>query len=542
MVGSFYCQRCANPIELTDSLLNLNTVQVNLLRDHHMSKFKDEYHPHNNPNLEGSHDNGEKDDDDLDPTQFISSDKLEFYNKVSQNHQKNGSHKPIIYRDDLTSAENANDNVVSVSTSLTSNSFVMLSDENDDDSKSHEGLHNNYPDYEEDHGNLHMDEHHPGSISTRLRILHRIFEILSNNNEIDHPLCQDCANLLIENYKLKFDQSQREKDYYLNFLKKLRDQGQQVKQDEIEIDSKLTLAIREFEELKMQETTKLNELKQLEETKEKLEAQLNQLKQGYSELESHELKDLLNLRNDLELDLTSNVNKLDQIKSQYQVHLNHLDKLRNFNIYNSFFQISCDASNKFGTINGFRLGYKVPWSEINSGLGQVVLLLIFLLKRLDLKLVNYKLIPLGSQSQIIKISSHEESLHHNQQQLQPVSSNNHSNESDSRVKKDDRGRTKTVLNLYSSNEFSLGKLFNFNKFDISMIALLDVLSQIQDKITQLDHELELPYKISPKKDAIGGKSIRVTSNGEWTDSCKFLLTNLNWILAYTSVHTSPTTI
>lgn len=510
-MGDFYCQRCANPIKVSESLINLNTVQVNLLKDQHKSSLNDEYH---NPDKTEDNINEE---DDLDPTQFISSDKLEFYNNINKRQAK-----PIIYNNDMDAGHDSGDHIVSVSTSLTSNSFVMLSDGNEDNASNGDG---DYKEEDERHNeltDLHMDEHHPGSISTRLRILHRIFEILSINNEVDHPLCEDCSRLLIENYKLKFDQSQREKDYYLNFLKKLRDQGEQVNKDEIEVDSKLLAAIKDFERLKSQEQEKLDELKQLEETKDKLEVQLNQLKDEYSKLETNELKDLLSLRNDLELDLSSNVNKLDQIKSQYQIHLNHLDKLRNFNVYNSFFQISCDPSNKYGTINGFRLGYKVPWSEINSGLGQIVLLLIFLLKRLNLKLSHYKLIPLGSQSQIIKISANDQEQN-----------NTHP---------EDRGKTKTVLNLHSSNEFSLGKLFNFNKFDVSMIALMDVLSQIQDKIHQIDSELELPYKISPKKDTIGGKSIRVTSNGEWTDSCKFLLTNLNWILAYTSVHTSPKTI
>ena len=69
-----------------------------------------------------------------------------------------------------------------------------------------------------------------------------------------------------------------------------------------------------------------------------------------------------------------------------------------------------------------------------------------------------------------------------------------------------------------------------------MIALLDIVSLIEAKVLSIDQEIELPYKI--KNDTIGGKSIRVTSNSEWTSSCKFLLTNLNWILTFVSAHTS----
>ena len=86
---------------------------------------------------------------------------------------------------------------------------------------------------------------------------------------------------------------------------------------------------------------------------------------------------------------------------------------------------------------------------------------------------------MGSQSQIIKISKNNSSTH------QPH---------------------KTILNLYSTNDFSLGKLFNFNKLDVAMIALLDILSQIESKLLAIDEEMELPYTISSKRDSIGGRA------------------------------------
>lgn len=439
---------------------------------------------------------------ELDPTNFISKDKLQFYESLNHNP------KPIILQNDILN--NENENIVSVSTSLTSNSFVMLS-ENPEPTNHNE--HHKHDSTSESSSNLHLHDENTDSISNRLRILGYVFGILSNNNEIDHPLCQECSSLVIDNYKLKFDQSQKEKEYYLSFLKKLKEQGDKFSNEEAEIDPKLSEALKEYHNLQKLEIERLDELQQLEETKNKLDVQLDELNAEYDNLKADELGSLLRLRNDLSLELVLNTNKLNQTKSQYQLHLNHLDSLRSSNIYNQFFQISSDDNNKYGTINGFRLGYKIPWSEINNALGQVVLLIVFLTKRLNLKLEGYKLVPMGSQSQIIKTVMDETAT-------------------------DNNGINRSVLNLYSSNEFSLGKLFNFNKFDISMIALLDVLSQVQQEVKTLDSELELPYKISMKKDTIGGKSIRITSNGEWTHSCKFMLTNLSWILAYTSVHTT----
>ena len=169
------------------------------------------------------------------------------------------------------------------------------------------------------------------------------------------------------------------------------------------------------------------------------------------------------------------------------------------------FDIKID--DKYGKINGFRIGYKIVLPEVNAALGQIVLLLTLITKRLDLRLKNYKLVPMGSQSHIVKFTDSEDGTRH-----------------------------KKILNLYSSDEFTLGRLFNFNKMDVAMIALLEVVALIEMQLKRIDSELELPYKIY--KDTIGGKSIRVTANSEWTQSCKNLLTCLNWVLTFISANTN----
>lgn len=277
-----------------------------------------------------------------------------------------------------------------------------------------------------------------------------------------------------------------------------------------DLDQKLYQSIQEFQKLSVQEKENLKELKKLEQTKTELETQLSNYEQELNNLRENGLNSILKLKNKLQLELNEKNKKLEQSKAAYDVQLDHIDKLRNLNIYTRIFHISCDSQDKFATINGFRLGHKIIWPEINAALGQIVLLLVFLIKRLKLDLKNYKLVPMGSQSQIIKFSAKDAV--------------------------DGTTKSKTILNLYSSDEFSLGKLFNFNKLDVAMIALLDIVSLIEAKVLSIDQEIELPYKI--KNDTIGAKSIRVTSNSEWTSSCKFLLTNLNWILTFVSAHTN----
>lgn len=475
----FECQKCDTPLNLDQSLLNLNESQLKLLVSQKKHKL---FRKANSQILK-----------DLDPQDYIPQDRLEMYQGIT-------NQEPINHRnyfeseddeDDEYEDEEQNNQQQKLHDSeftSDSNSYLVLneSDEFEENIKnSHDG---------DDTEDRSTDERNDFRMSTRIKTLNKIFAILSNNQEIDHPLSEDCAKLLIENYQLKFDQSQKEKETLLH-------------QD---LDQKLYQSIQEFQKLSVQEKENLKELKKLEQTKTELETQLSNYEQELNNLRENGLNSILKLKNKLQLELNEKNKKLEQSKAAYDVQLDHIDKLRNLNIYTRIFHISCDSQDKFATINGFRLGHKIIWPEINAALGQIVLLLVFLIKRLKLDLKNYKLVPMGSQSQIIKFSAKDAV--------------------------DGTTKSKTILNLYSSDEFSLGKLFNFNKLDVAMIALLDIVSLIEAKVLSIDQEIELPYKI--KNDTIGGKSIRVTSNAEWTSSCKFLLTNLNWILTFVSAHTS----
>lgn len=502
----FQCQKCNIPLKLDDSLQNLNESQLKLLVNTRKNKL---FEKANSQILK-----------DLNPQDYIPKEKLQMYEQISD-------HEPIINRnyfesEDDEDEEDEEDYNGSGFTSE-SNSYLVLneSDEFEENSKS-SGTNTKSESQS-------IDEERDFRMSNRIKTLSTIFSILSNNQDINHPLSEDCANLLIENYKLKFDQSQREKDNYLSFLKKLKDKDSQLNlyiqdnDDESEdgnkinpdllhqdLDQKLAESIEEFQKLTTLEEESLKELKSLETKKHELETQLNTYEKQLDHLRNNELNDILRLKNKLQLELNEKIKRLEQSKAAYDVQLDHIDKLRNLNIYNRIFNISCDSQDKFATINGFRIGHKIIWPEVNAALGQIVLLLVFLIKRLKLNLKSYKLVPLGSQSQIIKYNSH--------------------------TNDDGSSKSNTILNLYSSDEFSLGKLFNFNKLDVALIALLDIVSMIEKKIYLIDLEIQFPYKI--QKDMIGGKSIRVTSNSDWTSSCKFLLTNLNWVLTFVSAHTS----
>ena len=78
---------------------------------------------------------------------------------------------------------------------------------------------------------------------------------------------------------------------------------------------------------------------------------------------------------------------------QLRFNQSQVDKLKKTNVFNATFHIW--HSGHFGTINGFRLGrlpsIPVAWDELNTAMGQTVLLLHSLVKKIKLQLQRYKL-------------------------------------------------------------------------------------------------------------------------------------------------------
>lgn len=485
----FECGKCNSSLVIDDSLKNLSIAQTNLL----VNKNAESYDA-----LEAERTKL------LDPEQYIPRDRLATFREAQA-----GNSKPLVYRNlmesiDDTQDEDDEEDADKVTNSSTSPEIVA----------SERGI-DSYVVLESDSENQTRVEPSADSvdhaISLRINTLGKIFDILSSHSEIDHPLSQDCADLLLDNFKLKFDQTQLEKNNFLAFLRKLEEKEAQQKLGykgdySADIDLRLTSTVAEFARMKTIEEEKLAELKTLEEQRFSLERELHDRTAEFEELQKNGLTSLLLEGNIMKSSYNEQLGHLNQLKAAYNSSLDHLDNLRRTNVYSMLFPIAIDQSQKFGTINGLRLGYQVEWPEVNAALGQVVLLLSFLARSLTTDLGDYELVPMGSQSRIIKFSSTEEN--------------------------GQRVRQRSVLHVYNTNEFSLGKLFNYNKLDAPMILLLYIMTAIQSSLIERDPEVVLPYEILHKNTSIGGKSIRVTSNAEWTVACRFMLTNLKWLLAY----------
>ena len=341
--------------------------------------------------------------------------------------------------------------------------------------------------------------------SARINATSALFDMMSSNTIIDHPLCEECADQLINQLDAQCKMVEREHMDYSNLLNKL---NQQVSNDQELEDLRSELEILEAEEKQLLTQLQESEKKESELLKEKEnllseESNLQQQEQAYLLEYSNYKRQLIKLEE-----------KQESLDNQLKNAKFHFNRLRTVNVFNATFHIW--HSGPFGTINFFRLGRlpdtPVEWEEINAGLGQVNLLLYCLARNVKLEFKRFKLIPYGSYSYIETIENCSISSH--------------------------SFKVGDVLHMYRYKGFKYFFDGWDGKFDMGMVAFLDCLQQFEDKIKSMDEKFSMPYKINGHKleDKLSASSFSIkcqfNSFEEWTKALKYMLTNLKWSLAW----------
>ncbi|XP_076451800.1 beclin-1-like [Babylonia areolata] len=335
-----------------------------------------------------------------------------------------------------------------------------------------------------------------GNLSHRLKVCSALYDFMSGQSEMDHPLCEECTDHLLDRLDQELKQTEDECRDYREFLDKLNESDDGV--DEAALD-------KELEQLRAEEEKLIQELERVEEEQQKVDQLIVAEKEETQRLEESEAKyyrdyaELKRSRIELADDQLS-------VENQMQFATTQLNKLKQVNVLNSTFHIWHNGH--FGTINGFRLGrlpnIQVEWSEINAAWGQAALLLHSLARKVDLTFRKYKLVPYGSYSYIENL------------------------EWGKRKKKDEPKE----FTLYASGGF---KFFWDTKFDLGMAAFLNCLEQLWEKINDGNN---MPYAIYgdrlQDRETHNSFSIKTQFNCEeqWTKALKFMLTNLKWCLSW----------
>ncbi|XP_069490274.1 beclin-1 [Ambystoma mexicanum] len=334
------------------------------------------------------------------------------------------------------------------------------------------------------------------NLSRRLKVTGDLFDIMSGQTDVDHPLCEECTDTLLDQLDSQLTVTENECQNYkrcLEILEQMEEENQEKLESELQ-----ALAIEEERLIQELEDVEKNR-KKVEEEVDKVseEAQRLELEEAQYQKEYSEFK-----RQQLELD-----DDLKSVDNQMRYAQFQLDKLKKTNVFNATFHIW--HSGQFGTINNFRLGrlpsVPVEWNEINAAWGQTVLLLHALANKMSLQFQRYRLVPYGSHSYLESLSDKSKELP-----------------------------------LYCSGGL---RFFWDNKFDHAMVAFLDCVQQFKEEVERGDTGFCLPYRMDVEKGKIedtggsgGSYSIKTQFNSEeqWTKALKFMLTNLKWGLAWVS--------
>ena len=369
------------------------------------------------------------------------------------------------------------------------------------------------------------------SLSYKVDSSLRLFEILSARSDIDHPICNECTELLLSSLQARLASSTKERDAYITFLRELK--------NKIPSALEISKAESDLVTIKTAEEKAYAELLAFEAEKANLEDDLVDLEEESRALD-HEEDLFWRSRNSFALTLASFQDTRDALNASYDYDTQHLERLQRTNVYNDTFCIGHDGD--FGTINGLRLGRLPPpknveWGEINAAWGTTALLLATVAEKLGFTFRGYQIKPMGSTTHIERLESSKPSSTSNStissQGPSATASNTSRNQPQVKI---------ASLELYSSGDLPLGRTFLHRRFNDAMVAFLSCLRQLGDFVengershaSQQSRGLKLPYKI--EKDKIGDLSIKLgTSQDEaWTNACKYVLTCCKFLLAHAS--------
>lgn len=386
-----------------------------------------------------------------------------------------------------------------------------------------------------------------GTFADQVEKTGRLFEIISSRSDIDHPICIECTELLVDGLQKRLVGATKERDAYIAFLRNLNASVPTVEE--------VGAAEGSLQDTLKEEETAFADLVTLEQEKATLDEEIAALEEESRQLDVDE-EAFWRDRNSFALTLGDFQNERDALNMRYNHDSSQLERLQRTNVYNDAFCIGHDGY--FGTINGLRLGRltnpSVEWPEINAAWGQTALLLATIADKLNFTFQGYRVKPLGSTSRIEKLDYPPQS---------PTSTTTTLGDRNTTTAIPSKGATAqpkiTVLDLFSSGDLPLNLPWIHRRFDAGMVAFLECLRQLGEFVEQRapsrrgsqqqqQHQhpsnqrntmalpgLKLPYAIS--RDRIGDASIKLGFNQNdetWTRACKYTLTCCKFLLAHVS--------
>ncbi|XP_030158442.1 beclin-2 [Lynx canadensis] len=321
-----------------------------------------------------------------------------------------------------------------------------------------------------------------------------IFDILTGERDVDHALCEDCTDKLLEELDTQLILTETENQNYKHWRKRIHDGELETLQEELAgLELEEARLAQELEEVEKNQKRVAEDLEAARAETQVLDQQDEQHWRDYSNLQWQQLE--------LQDELTSRRNLLVHAQIQW-------DWLKKTNVFSATFEIRDDGP--VGIINSFRLGclptVPVSWNEINMAWGQTALLLHALSNKIGLEFQRYQLFPCGNRSYLKSLT-------------------------------DDA----IELPLFCIT----GQITCLDvKFDLAMMAFLDCMQQFKEEAEKGKWGLCLPCKIHVENGLMEDSgstgefySIRTRLNTEeqWTKALKLMLINFKCSLAWLSL-------
>ncbi|KAK9458789.1 autophagy protein Apg6-domain-containing protein [Lipomyces oligophaga] len=166
------------------------------------------------------------------------------------------------------------------------------------------------------------------SLSSRLRISDRVYDLVNGKTDIDHPVCSECLQSLVAGLRQQCAETLREKEAYNRFY-------EQVQKEKPSLEEQIS-AEKELEKISTEQANALAELKAAEQEREAVEKEIEDL-QCQSRLLDEEEEKFWIARNNYETELEEFLFERDMIRNKLQHDTELVRRLQATNVFTDVF-------------------------------------------------------------------------------------------------------------------------------------------------------------------------------------------------------------
>lgn len=177
-------------------------------------------------------------------------------------------------------------------------------------------------------------------LNYNLRVTSRLFDVLSDQSSVRHPLCEECADFIIDQMDSQLKVLEDECKVYREFLENL--DKQQLNENEQNTVGQLNVKV---DELKQSESKLIAQLEGTIAEKEKLQKEIEEQNHELSKLNEEENR-FWNEYNYMKKKLFDCEDELQSLDNQLKYAETHLEKIKNTNIFAATFHIWYDYNQK----------------------------------------------------------------------------------------------------------------------------------------------------------------------------------------------------